>query len=59
MKTARPTYKIVLVANAGEVDAVSRLKQLLKVALRRFGFRCIDIRQVPSEGEARNDTSGI
>ena len=40
------TYKIVLrslPATPGSVPEQQRLKALLKSALRRFGFRCVEV----------------
>jgi hypothetical protein len=43
MKRKANHYAIVLRALAHEVDEASRLKRLLKLALRQFGFRCVRI----------------
>ena len=39
--TAPRTFRLTLRAPAGTVDAERRLKALLKLALRQFGFRCL------------------
>lgn len=41
----RSTYMITLTASAGTVPAVVRLRSLLKLALRRFGFRVVEVRE--------------
>jgi hypothetical protein len=43
MRTKANRYHIVLRALAHEVDEISRLKRLLKLALRQFGFRCVRV----------------
>jgi hypothetical protein len=40
------TYRMELVAMPGENTPHRRLARLLKVALRRFGFRCVGYRQI-------------
>ena len=42
-------YRLVLRVMPGDVDATTRLKQLLKLALRRFGFRCVRVEQVSGD----------
>jgi hypothetical protein len=42
----RPTYVLTLRAEAGAVPAAVRLRGLLKVVLRAFGFRCVEVREV-------------
>jgi hypothetical protein len=42
MQAERPTYVVRLQAQAG-VDAVRGLRWILKVSLRQFGLKCIDI----------------
>jgi hypothetical protein len=44
-------YRLVLVAQQGEIAPIIRLRQLLKVCLRRFGFRCIGIEEVSEVGK--------
>lgn len=45
MTSRKQTNLIVLTLapRASETDATARLRGLLKVALRRFGFRCVRI----------------
>jgi hypothetical protein len=43
MRTKANRYHIELRALAHEVDEASRLKRLLKLALRQFGFRCVRV----------------
>lgn len=52
----RAVYRLVLRAEPHEVDVTARLKGLLKVALRRFGFRALRVEQV---AEAKNDSRAI
>jgi len=40
----RPIFTLRIRAEAG-VDAIRNLRQWLKQGLRRFGLRCVDIRQ--------------
>lgn len=39
-------YQLILVAMPDAVDHNSRMKRLLKMALRAFRFRCIDVREI-------------
>lgn len=39
-------FRITLRASESDLPAIVRLRQLLKVALRGFGFRCTDLEQV-------------
>ena len=50
-----PTYRIILRAQPQSVDPGARLQRLLKLALRSFGFRCVDVRKL--EGETTLDKS--
>ena len=43
---SRATYTLVLRAELGNDAPVRRLRQLLKAALRRFGFRCTSVTEV-------------
>ncbi len=45
----RPTFVLHFVAGPDCPDAVRALRQLLKIAARRFGLRCTDIRQEPAK----------
>jgi hypothetical protein len=42
----RPIYRLLLRPEP-RVDAERALRALLKIALRRFGLRCISIEEVP------------
>lgn len=46
-------YELTIEANADMRPAATRLKGLLKLALRGFGFRCVTVREVASETHAR------
>jgi hypothetical protein len=39
-------YRITLHAQAGDLPAIVRLRQLLKVALRAYGFRCVALEEI-------------
>jgi hypothetical protein len=41
-----PIYTLVLRAEPNNTDPVRNLRLLLKAALRRFGFRCVEITEV-------------
>jgi len=45
------TFTLVLVARPG-TDAIPGLRWLLKTAWRRFGLRCIDVREIHSSEAA-------
>ena len=38
-------YTITFEASNSTVPAIIRLRRLLKLALRAFGFRCIEVKQ--------------
>lgn len=42
MKSA-VTYSLILRSRPGRIDEKIRLSGLLKIALRRFGFRCLRV----------------
>ena len=49
----RQTDFIVQLRSQGSVDAIYAMKQLLKIASRRFGLRCISVTEVkPADGTA-------
>jgi len=49
--TRRPQiYVLRLVVTPACTDGIRALRQLLKIALRRFGLRCVSIE--PGDGEA-------
>jgi hypothetical protein len=57
-KVNRPTYALRLRPEPG-VDATSALRGLLKVALRRFGMKCVSCEEVSrSNGDTPPDDSG-
>ena len=41
-----PEYRLKLRAMPDDVPAVIRLRGLLKVALRSFGMRCVEVKEV-------------
>ncbi len=45
MRVNRPRFHLVLEAVPGPVAPLARLKRLLKVALRRFGLRCVALEE--------------
>jgi hypothetical protein len=51
---AKVVYKLILRPLDSPVDEVSRLKQLIKMMLRRFQFRIERIEKVVEGEEARN-----
>ena len=42
----RPTFVLQLRAEPHVVDPVRALRRALKILLRRFGLRCLDVREV-------------
>jgi hypothetical protein len=46
-------YLVTLDALVDDVPAAVRLRRLLKCALRSFGFRCVSVRDVPADADAR------
>lgn len=57
----KPTesYALILTPAAGwSTPGIVRLRKLLKAALRGFGLRCIDVREVPiPNGEEMAETA--
>lgn len=53
---SRPTYRIVLEAELQAVPEIVRLRQLLKLGLRSFGFRCVDVQELPEPPAASKAT---
>ena len=49
--TTGPVFVLTLVAPSG-TDAIPGLRWLLKTAWRRFGLRCIDVREIHSSEAA-------
>lgn len=47
MAEKQQTFRLTLTTK--HPDAVIRLRRLLKIALRAFGFRCLEVRQTPKE----------
>jgi len=43
MKKQADTYILILRARPSEIDETVRMRSLLKIALRRFGFRCLRV----------------
>ncbi len=37
------TYALILRSRPSEIDETIRMRGLLKIALRRFGFRCLSV----------------
>ncbi len=50
-------YVVTLEAQPQAIPGVIRLRRLLKLALRSYGFRCRRIEQI--EGEGRADNSDV
>ena len=46
MKTSRPTFTLTLVAVPSDVPPTVRLKRFLKSALRAYGLRCTEAREI-------------
>ncbi|HET6249490.1 MAG TPA: hypothetical protein VFE47_17505 [Tepidisphaeraceae bacterium] len=49
------TYAIILRPIDQAVPAEVRLRRLLKAALRAYGLRCIDVRELPADQERTNN----
>lgn len=47
--TLKSLPRIAQAADARATEDNIRLRQLLKIALRRFGFRCVNIEQIEAE----------
>lgn len=45
----RPRYRLVLRAEADTVPATIRMRAALKMLLRSFGLRCVEIVEVPTQ----------
>lgn len=41
-----PVYRVTLQATGSDVPAVVRLRRFLKMALRGYGLRCLDVEEV-------------
>jgi hypothetical protein len=52
----RLTFVLTLRSEASSIPAGRRLAGLLKVALRAFGFRCVEVREAPAGGCEGQDT---
>jgi hypothetical protein len=48
----RPTFRLLLRPEP-RTDAERALRALLKLALRRFGLRCVSIEKVPPQARGR------
>ena len=46
MTDPRPVFVITLRAEKHIIDPIRAMRQLLKIALRRFGLRCISVEKV-------------
>jgi len=53
----RPAFIVTLVAQPG-VDGIRSLRAVLKSALRRFGLRAIDVRELTDEPQTRENSDG-
>ena len=51
-RAPKVTYKIILKPMDGPVDVTSRLKRLLKFALRSCGLRCLRIERHGNEKQS-------
>jgi hypothetical protein len=40
------TYTLTLVAKQCDIPAENRMRQLLKIALRAFDFRCVEVKEI-------------
>jgi hypothetical protein len=56
-KVNRPIYELHLRPEPG-INATSALRGLLKVALRRFGMKCVSCEEIPGSGNTPPDDSG-
>ena len=52
-----PTFHVTFVAQPG-VDGLKAFRALLKSALRRFGLRAIDVRELTDETQTRENSNG-
>lgn len=55
----KPSIRYVVTLEAGDGDRLgrspkTRIKGILKIALRGFGLRCIDLRQIDANGMAES-----
>ncbi len=48
MGTQHPRYRLLIEALPSEVPVVVRLRCVLKRLLRTFGFRCVEVLEVPA-----------
>jgi hypothetical protein len=52
----KPKFVVELVAEPPAASAVRRLRRFLKAALRCYGLRCVDLREVsPGAAPAKED----
>jgi len=51
------TFSVTFVAEPG-VDGIKAFRALLKSALRRFGLRAIDVRELTDEPQTRENSDG-
>jgi hypothetical protein len=55
----RARFTVTFVATRDCVDAIKAFRLLLKVALRRFGLRAIDVRELHDELQAKAPRDGF
>lgn len=51
MSATSPRVFVLRLTPKRGVDGVRALKALLKLALRRFGLRCLDVREEPADAQ--------
>ena len=50
----QPVFRLTLTPTPGEVPAVNRLRSALKVLLRSFGLRALEVVELPPETKEAN-----
>ncbi len=58
MTDREPAYRLTLCPEPGPVPPAVRLRQVLKTLLRRHGLRCIQVEQLPAEGQMLRNEGG-
>lgn len=48
-RACQPTFALILCANRSDIPAYTRLRKFLKAAVRFYGLRCIDVREVAAD----------
>ena len=58
---SKPTFALILqaVPGWGDVSATIRLKRFLKAALRSYGLRCTEAREITTDSQMRLDGPSI